>query len=1250
MAKKSFSSFGGGGGAKSQVASLSDVAKAINFVNDAVKDLNIEQKKNNKVVKEATTRNDELSRLITKEIEPAFSGVTKKIQKLKEIQTNYNKAVNESTKKLLNQTSVVQRTTEAIKKKQEEIDKATIEGDDALVKSTIKTKEKLEKQLQEQKEYLKDITEEYSLIVDNFNKNNEKSIKSTMAVVQKAEKVFNESMQNADDVFKRMSGKDYIRNSSDQLEILEKTLAGVNEHLGDLTKMSSLSDLGRAAQSAGGSIKKIGDNLVAASGGSSKLGRGLSFIGGGVSKMLGPLGAVIGIVETLMGAEKEQKDFNKSILEGGGALDFMAKEGDNLHQNLNTLRQSMYDFRNLSDMGMSPEEVNSTLKGLQDANITLKEMAPAGANIKTQFEGARNIMMELKTISSVFGVGIEEVTSHVEVLHQNLGKAVDDATEMKEIKNAFDSIRDAATQAGFSNKKFFSTVISVTNEVGNMNGRISEAGSLLVRLKKLMGKKGEEIVELSKEGYSGKGLQDRYTEVKKVGEAKVSKILEREAMTKSMALFKERGGIYGGDQATKIAEYIGISLDKLASGDSEAISKLNKMSKKDRQAALERIRRDEALGADVANQIQDLFSLTKGIGASAETQAKSIEKMSMGGNLAMLANRLNFLGMSAEKLADIDFDNAVNQKLLEDTYGADKAGAVKDMMIRGKEDFLYFTKQAQEIAELKKAGKIEEAKAKEKELSKEGLKVGPDGTLRAAGSKTAIANLTEFIQSMPERFGSLDDMAKGQKTQEELLQESIEATVSSSEIISQVLKEYLDPIWTSTTGIFDWIRGKDTTMETKKKQEQALEKEAKEKELTAKQYSGKIKELEKLESRGKLSKADADKLATYRNAEKALRADAERIKMEERTLKRSSSGISTDTLKNMSRFEQANKLYLEEGGGPAGLAKVKEQYGDWAVEEIKERERIAKSGTEEEKTKLENIQEHGGSAFELKKAKEIEILQSEIAKRQSEKSSTMAAFNKGKISRGQMETDIQLFDTGIAGFQKQIDELQGKTFNIGDKYVKEAKSLTEKETDEKLLAEEKKIQEELISDKKIVEDNAVTEFEAQRNAKKKYSAEEEKQAIANFKEAQMEAWEEKAKAETSAQAETLQKLFALKGQEYDIGKIETILENRKVSKMYGVESGLTIEQELKGETAALPAPTSTIPAQDLIISDKGAFKLDNKDQIVAMKTGGAIDQYMKGGGGRGNVTININGGDEARIFEVVKKAMSSAGVVTQGIR
>jgi len=89
-----------------------------------------------------------------------------------------------------------------------------------------------------------------------------------------------------------------------------------------------------------------------------------------------------------------------------------------------------------------------------------------------------------------------------------------------------------------------------------------------------------------------------------------------------------------------------------------------------------------------------------------------------------------------------------------------------------------------------------------------------------------------------------------------------------------------------------------------------------------------------------------------------------------------------------------------------------------------------------------------------------------------------------------------------------------------------------------------------------------------------------------------------------------------------------------------------------GEDASKSLEQFIKPADDLIISDKGAFRLNSKDDILAMKPGGAVEEYVKSTGGGmgkgGNVTININGGDEARVFEVVKKAMKSAGVVTQG--
>jgi len=66
-------------------------------------------------------------------------------------------------------------------------------------------------------------------------------------------------------------------------------------------------------------------------------------------------------------------------------------------------------------------------------------------------------------------------------------------------------------------------------------------------------------------------------------------------------------------------------------------------------------------------------------------------------------------------------------------------------------------------------------------------------------------------------------------------------------------------------------------------------------------------------------------------------------------------------------------------------------------------------------------------------------------------------------------------------------------------------------------------------------------------------------------------------------------------------------------------------------------------ARDLIIpADGKPILTDSKDTIMAMKPGGAFDQASRSrGGGRGNVTINVNGGDTAKVYQVVKRVLGA---------
>jgi hypothetical protein len=73
--------------------------------------------------------------------------------------------------------------------------------------------------------------------------------------------------------------------------------------------------------------------------------------------------------------------------------------------------------------------------------------------------------------------------------------------------------------------------------------------------------------------------------------------------------------------------------------------------------------------------------------------------------------------------------------------------------------------------------------------------------------------------------------------------------------------------------------------------------------------------------------------------------------------------------------------------------------------------------------------------------------------------------------------------------------------------------------------------------------------------------------------------------------------------------------------------------------------TQTIPSQDLIISDKGSFSLDSKDDIMALKPGGAIEEYMKMAAGNSSLNLNRNNMQELKTMIVEAMTASLQGIV-----
>ena len=91
-----------------------------------------------------------------------------------------------------------------------------------------------------------------------------------------------------------------------------------------------------------------------------------------------------------------------------------------------------------------------------------------------------------------------------------------------------------------------------------------------------------------------------------------------------------------------------------------------------------------------------------------------------------------------------------------------------------------------------------------------------------------------------------------------------------------------------------------------------------------------------------------------------------------------------------------------------------------------------------------------------------------------------------------------------------------------------------------------------------------------------------------------------------------------------------------------------------GASAEAPDPDSAVADSDVTTPGVEDFlyrgdgvrgtitPIDTADDVIGMKRGGAIDRATGGSGG--SVTVNIYGGDERRVFDVVKRVLSQSGI------
>lgn len=295
------------------------------------------------------------------------------------------------------------------------------------------------------------------------------------------------------------------------------------------------------------------------------LGRGLSQAGKSISAtggkgaqamgaLLGSVGMLVGALGALLAAfigfDKKIKEFNKDIIKTHGALSVMRLGGGNLNEGLRILKRTVSDLS--GNFGVSEEDAKTLFDALDKGGITLASLTQGTRNADAASRSLSSSLRDIYAVANTTGVGLSEYTD-------NLTNYVNDlAMSTQTVNDSFASIAQMASDSAFGTRRFYSMVVQATQGQTSLNTRLEDTGDLLLRMSKIMGqKKAAEMIGGAK--LSDKSTQE-LTKMVISSRGGMRRVIAQEARTTSGNLARQAYGRGQGAAAGGATSAVGRAL------------------------------------------------------------------------------------------------------------------------------------------------------------------------------------------------------------------------------------------------------------------------------------------------------------------------------------------------------------------------------------------------------------------------------------------------------------------------------------------------------------------------------------------------------------------------------------------------------------------------------------------------------------------------------------------------------------------
>lgn len=649
-----------------------------------------------------------------------------------------------------------------------------------------------------------------------------------------------------------------LENREERIKELGKTGAIIEEKFANRFEASvnaftsGVGDLEGFGEMFTGSLKSLGSYLQERKGKAEekamagKGSMGIANMLGGLSKVVGTLavvgGSIMMLVKLFKFVEGTVIEANKALLDGGVAINDLYVVGlGNTQKNLEKVRDTFRDPDFASAMGISLEDTMGLVTAFNDLNMGIKQFGGGVSGM----EKMKDAMKEARGFAYGLGISMDEAQQYMAKFSFNMGVAAKDGTVVGRMASDFAAIRDMALQSSYSTGNFFKKIESVVEELDNMNLRTKEAGALLIRFGRAVGKSGlDKALQQLFSGFRSEGYLDQMKRNMLTKSDKLVRAVKAETIRVGKAFAETYGaretrnaqgqvtGVEGGEALNFVLQQAGASdMDGL-------IEKMSTMNAQQQQALMAKLNTDASREAGVTGELKDelyrLMRLSKGSreGASAADRQAAQEEMGAGGNVqsrfalieSVVGNRnINDLSVIAKE--------ALGQ------FGVDKdqleAFAKIQTTMKGQfTEAQRIEKERKQLQQKLERGQItqEQFASQDQALTEAfaamgdiGVKFDETGRLVMKDTGMLVQDFSGFLSAQGSRLDEALPPAEVVKTQEQYLDEGVKATTSVFNVLNNTIAGILNDISTGIYSVVQALFGEELSPDEVVAQRQAIQ-------------------------------------------------------------------------------------------------------------------------------------------------------------------------------------------------------------------------------------------------------------------------------------------------------------------------------------------------------------------------------------------------------------------------------------------